>query len=283
MKVLKKLMVVLVILFSFSSVQAFATTLTQDGLEVTLTTNKEKYSKNEQITATLTVKNTNDSAISNISLENLIPDGYKLADKSEKTKQIGILNAGEIASLEVTYVVDSKKTDDETNKIDDPSKTDEANKIDDPSKTDEANKIDEGSTVNNTSVSTGDDFAMTTVLSVLAISSIALIIVVSIKKKKGKQLLSLFLSVSIIGAINVLPVSLSYAAEENSSVKNDTFTKFQISLKQNVNVEDKVVNIKSIVYYSLPNYEEIYNEKFYDNDKLSQKESGFHLLLINLI
>lgn len=44
----------------------------QDGFEVTLTTDKEEYSKGEEIAATLTVTNTNDTAVSNVSLENLI-------------------------------------------------------------------------------------------------------------------------------------------------------------------------------------------------------------------
>ena len=63
----------------------------QDGLEVTLTTDKEKYSKGEEIVATLTVTNTNDTAVSNVSLENLIPEGYKLAMVRREPNRLSLL------------------------------------------------------------------------------------------------------------------------------------------------------------------------------------------------
>ncbi|MFQ9889913.1 MAG: hypothetical protein ACLRWM_05820 [Streptococcus sp.] len=55
-----------------------------------MTTDKEKYSKSEEIAATLTVTNTNDTAVSNVSLENLIPEGYKLADGSEAPNRLSL-------------------------------------------------------------------------------------------------------------------------------------------------------------------------------------------------
>ena len=90
---------------------AFAASSSQDGLEVTLTTDKESYSQSEQIVATLTVTNTNEAEISNVSLENVIPEGYTLADGSEATKQFESLGAGETVTLTVTYVADSVSGD----------------------------------------------------------------------------------------------------------------------------------------------------------------------------
>ena len=72
----------------------------QDGMEATLRTDKESYEKGEQIKATLEVTNKNSAGVSNVSLESLIPDGYKLADGAEATKQIEFLKAGETVSLE---------------------------------------------------------------------------------------------------------------------------------------------------------------------------------------
>ena len=83
MKVWKKcgaLFLTVLLCITMMAVPALAASDSQDGFEVTLTTDKEEYSKGEEIAATLTVTNTNDTAVSNVSLENLIPDGYKLAD-----------------------------------------------------------------------------------------------------------------------------------------------------------------------------------------------------------
>lgn len=46
---------IITILLCISGVQTFAATVTQDNLEVTLITDKEEYSENEQIKTTLTV------------------------------------------------------------------------------------------------------------------------------------------------------------------------------------------------------------------------------------
>lgn len=59
MKNVKQIFVIIFMLafiLSISSINAFAATVTQDNLEVTLVTDKEKYSENEQIKTTLTVK-----------------------------------------------------------------------------------------------------------------------------------------------------------------------------------------------------------------------------------
>lgn len=51
---------VLTIILNISSIIVFATTTTQDSLEVTLTTDKSNYNGTDDIVTTLTVKNTND-------------------------------------------------------------------------------------------------------------------------------------------------------------------------------------------------------------------------------
>lgn len=104
----------------------------QDGMEATLRTDKESYEKGEQIKAILEVTNKNSAGVSNVSLESLIPDGYKLADGAEATKQIEFLKAGETVSLEVTYIANSDQNKDDSN-------TGDTNKPGDDSKSDDAN------------------------------------------------------------------------------------------------------------------------------------------------
>ena len=99
------------------AIPAFAASSTQDGIQVTLAADKESYSQGEQITAVLTVTNTNETAVSNVSLENVIPEGYELADGSEATKQVESLKAGETVTLTAVYTAEDagvKETDQES-------------------------------------------------------------------------------------------------------------------------------------------------------------------------
>ena len=69
-----------------------AETVVRDGIEVTLTTDKESYSDLEVINAKLTIRNTNDYPIQNVRTEITVPEGYKLLDSG--TMKIGTLAAG---------------------------------------------------------------------------------------------------------------------------------------------------------------------------------------------
>ena len=61
-----------------------AATQTQDGLTVSLTTDKENYAQDEDIQVILSVTNEGNDPVSNISLENIIPEGYKISDGSSQ-------------------------------------------------------------------------------------------------------------------------------------------------------------------------------------------------------
>ena len=54
----------------------YATEVTQDNLVVTMRTDQESYDVDETITATITLKNDNYYAVTDISLEEYIPTGY---------------------------------------------------------------------------------------------------------------------------------------------------------------------------------------------------------------
>ena len=74
MKAMKKLLTILMVLLLCTAaftVPAFAATTTQDGLEVTLSTDKDAYAKSEAIITELTVKNTGSDAVTDLSLETL--------------------------------------------------------------------------------------------------------------------------------------------------------------------------------------------------------------------
>ena len=90
MKVWKKLQVVFLALLLCTGMMtqpALAASLLQDGIEAALTTDKETYQQGEEIKVTLTVTNTNDTAVTNLSLENILPENFVLAEKCGDNKK----------------------------------------------------------------------------------------------------------------------------------------------------------------------------------------------------
>ena len=85
-------------------VPAMAATATNDCLEATLTTDKEGYAQDEQITATLVGKNTSDKTLENVSLKTAIPAGFAVVGEGKDNLQVAQLKAGESATLTVVYV-----------------------------------------------------------------------------------------------------------------------------------------------------------------------------------
>lgn len=71
----RKFLILFLVILSFmhlTIVPVFAETVSQDGIEVTLSTDKTSYKKGEPIEATITVKNKNEDVVKNLSLENEI-------------------------------------------------------------------------------------------------------------------------------------------------------------------------------------------------------------------
>ena len=72
----------LIILFIFP-VTANASLMENDGLEVTIDTDRENYEEGEAITATITVTNTKDEPVQILNLEQLVPEGYVIEEGSD--------------------------------------------------------------------------------------------------------------------------------------------------------------------------------------------------------
>ena len=71
----RKFLILFLVILSFmhlTKVPVFAETVSRDGIEVTLSTDKTSYKKGEPIEATITVKNKNEDVVKNLSLENEI-------------------------------------------------------------------------------------------------------------------------------------------------------------------------------------------------------------------
>lgn len=92
--------------------RATTTTTTQDGLEVTVEMDKEMYEPGEPITATITLKNTKYKEVTIKNLEQLIPEGFELAEESKVALKNKTLGAKASLKLVVTMQPETE-TDDE--------------------------------------------------------------------------------------------------------------------------------------------------------------------------
>lgn len=71
-----------------------AETVLKDGIEVTLSTDRENYDTFDDVDAKLTVKNTNSFDVENVAMEIKAPQGYLLT--SDAQTKVGELSAGEV-------------------------------------------------------------------------------------------------------------------------------------------------------------------------------------------
>lgn len=225
-KIAKKLVAVAVsalMMFSIAGMNVFAASTTQDGLEVSLTTDKEAYSKDEKITATLSVKNTNKAAVNDVSLENIIPNGYEISSGSSANKSVQTLEAGasEVLVTNLTAVKNNQESSEESSKAEESSKDVVVNPgLDVPP--------------------TGDNDKALYIAILVLVAAFA-VTVVCVKNKKGKQLLSLFLCVAVMGA--VLPLSGSLVSAKTISNK--------VSVSEKIKIDGNALLLDSIVSYSL--------------------------------
>lgn len=243
MRAIKKIPVFLltmILCIGLMAMPAFAASSSQDGLEVTLTTDKETYSQGEQIVATLTVTNTNEIEVSNVSLENVIPQGYTLAEGAEATKQIESLGAGETVSLTVTYVPEGSENSGEQSGTGNDSGS-SSNTGTGSNNTTGGNGTS-GSDSNNSSTSptTGDDSNVARWIALFVLAGTGLVTLIALRKKSGKKLLSLFLCVAMVGTM-VVGMSVPAKAAELQGKS--------ISVSEKVIIGNADLTIKAIVKY----------------------------------
>lgn len=214
----KSLAVLLVILLCVGIlvVPAYAAKASQDGLEVTLTTNKDVYNQGEAIVATLKVRNTNDAAVSNVSLENLIPEGYILEKGSKSILQAGTLAAGETVTLTVSFVAEQSEVSEKpTTGNNEPHKTD--------------------------SPATGDTCSVGLWIMLLLLATAGLV-VAAVKYKMWKQTLSVVLCMAVLVSVfSGIPFPVD-AAEADMKI---------IAVGTTVAVANKQVELKAMVTYQL--------------------------------
>lgn len=98
------LLMVICVGFLALPASASASYMEHEGLEITIEMDKEVYDAGEPITATITVKNTNSGTSTITNLEQLIPEGYRLAESSEASMSNITLRGGQAIVMNVTFV-----------------------------------------------------------------------------------------------------------------------------------------------------------------------------------
>ena len=214
-------------------VPVLAATSTQDGLVVTLSTDKVNYEKGEKIGTSISVTNQNSYALNGVDIESLIPDGYKLMDGDVSKKHVESLSAGETVELKVTYCPQNngKIIDDNLDKA-------KPGANDTPATKDVSTK--KGKIKSTNTPKSGDNMliGLWVVLAVLGF-----VILIGVQKKK-KQINLMALMLIGVTTFTSLPIGISTikAEETNSEIS-------EIVVNDSVNVGDKKVKISSSIKY----------------------------------
>lgn len=101
---------IIVMMMAFAAAPAFAETASQDGLEIAFTSDKAEYEAGEQIRTSLAVINKNETAVYELYLESLVPEGCALAAGEKNTLRRDVLNPGETANLTALFNVPADGT-----------------------------------------------------------------------------------------------------------------------------------------------------------------------------
>lgn len=248
MKIAKKVMPVLVALALYigsSAIPVYAETgtATQDGLSVTYTTDKERYGSTEEINVMLSVTNNNADSVYDVQLEEIIPDGYILADNSQKFKRISELKSGENERLDATFIKNKSEVHNVASLSNNSSKGVTTANV--RNNTTSSNVSVSNKTVTNdsknqseSSPNTGDN--RVTVISISIVTALC-VMLLSAKHGKGKQMLSLILATSLLTLV---------ASETNLDVKA---AGTEINVSTTVNIDGKDVLLSAKVKYSIIN------------------------------
>lgn len=184
--------------------------------EISIMTDKAEYSGDEKITETITIRNTMEESLKNLTFRGEIPEGYVTDGVSvvenEWKADISELKTGETSEISVVFSKQNsnleKKNDTSGNVTDGKSNTKNST-TDKPETVEKAGKE---------SVKTGDasQIVLWTMVCLLSLS----VVIIGIKKKKSRKLLALFLAIVMSGMIQEIDMVSVHAEETKSLIEN---------------------------------------------------------------
>lgn len=249
MKGLRKTLVFLTTVFLMvvlTVVPGFAASATQDGITATLTTDKNQYESGEKIRTTVTVTNNNTYAVKDVTLEELLPDGYQLdGETSVSTKNIGSLEAGDSISLDVILTEKDPGVEQETAQDGkQESVTQQAGGTQSAQQEQNTAVAADNAAVSTANTDTGDHSSALLWIIAFVISGGALATVAWVlhKKKKSKAAISVLLCMIMAGSVLANLSTQSVQAAE-------TGRSFTVS--QTVMVNDTQLSVDAKISYTV--------------------------------
>ena len=201
MKVWRKVSVflaMLVLCAGMINMPVSAASDTQDGLKVTLTTDKDTYSQSDEIKVNISVENTNSFDVNNVSLESIIPDGLELKKDYSSSATIGTLTAGDSYKCELVLQQRAESVPVEDNENVDSEDSGEGTSTTENQSSQTSTSIDKNSINQNEkanesdSVQTGD---FTSILPVSIVLVVSAIIIIFLLHKKRNRIFMFFLGI----------------------------------------------------------------------------------------
>ena len=196
---------------------------TQDGFEVTITTDKTEYTANEDIQVKVNIKNNNTYKAEDISIETLLPEGLVLKNGNLTATDIDIEAGASYSASVVANLSDELKNNEETK----PQET-----------TNQVNTTKPGNIQDTNTLKTGNESNI--VLWIVLLVVAAACIFLAVKYKKTTQMMSLFLCFTMV--LTMLPMT-AFAAENNIAT---------ITADTTITVDGKEYNLKTNVVISTP-------------------------------
>lgn len=227
-KVLKRISLmftVLLMTLSITTGNVFASSSIQDGLEISTSTDKESYQKDEKATTTIFIKNTNGYNMEDIEVTISLPK--ELSSKDQQSFDIPLLKAGESKEYKMTIEKDQVKVtvtpdqDKPTSNIDKTSQSEDV-------------KVD---------VKTDDSTPIIGWIVLVSVSGLAIVLLK--KHHKGKQLMIL----ALISTMTLSVLTMGNAHAESSMLEK------KMSLTQKLVFDNQSYNMDIDITYFIPNGE----------------------------
>lgn len=239
---------------TFSVVISAENIETNNNLDVTLTTDKNEYTTDEDIKISIAVKNNGFHRLKNLSIDVLLPDGLTIKSGKQSITNISI-DAGKFytASIVAHSLEDKENNDEETTIID--TTSDNTTDIDNPSNS--------------------SNIVLWIIFAFVAVILVGAIIFIAIKHKKTTKIMSMFLCFAI--ALTVVSINAYAVEQENNDIAIEKIIKvnninnmIKVIVRQTESIEQETTNAE--VFYKNNSEKVISVDAIEDMNVLSEKE-----------
>lgn len=239
----------------------------KDGILVTVSSDKENYNSEDEVKLKITVKNTNDFEVSDIKVENILPDGISLVS-GDISKDSIYLQPNEEATMDLTV----KKAD-----------SGQADITDNTTSNVSAVGKSDTTTSPNSSPKTGENDTPLIAMIVMLISIVIMIICFWKGRKKHLKFLSLFVCLGVVGTFGITGITHAVSDNAQTGTINSSDENISSLTTEFTYVIDNVnyTNNTIITYYTIDFYvfcdtdkkiEEIINTDTFENANLEERK-----------